>query len=194
MENWRSVVRVSAMTQIFLSKIIIRNFNFYLRIGCKSFVYVLSSGGGPGIVLTTHSGRPAHVYLSSVLVHSLLLPLKTFDPWAFECVISTMWWPPSETRTHTQSQDKNENFWPDRKSNPDRWVGRQGFYWARHSGLNIIPILKLYCMFAVLNYFKIIKYLHRPDHSFISWLTHLTAIQEGPGSIPGNTPEISLDV
>ena len=129
MENWRSVVRVSAMTQIFLSKIIIRNFNFYLRIGCKSFVYVLSSGGGPGIVLTTHSGRPAHVYLSSVLVHSLLLPLKTFDPWAFECVISTMWWPPSETRTHTQSQDKNENFWPDRKSNPDRWVGRQGFYW-----------------------------------------------------------------
>ena len=42
-----------------------------------SFVCVLScavSGGGPDIVLTTHSGRPTLVYLSSVLVHRQLLP------------------------------------------------------------------------------------------------------------------------
>ena len=41
------------------------------------------SGGGPDIVLTTHSGRPAFVYLSSVLFHSLLLLLQASDPWAF---------------------------------------------------------------------------------------------------------------
>ena len=40
-------------------------------------------GGGPDIVLTTHSGRPAFVYLSSVLVHSLLLPLQASDPKTF---------------------------------------------------------------------------------------------------------------
>ena len=55
----------------------IRNFHFYLGTWCVSFVKVLScavSCGGPDIVLITHSGRPALVYLSSVLVHSLLLP------------------------------------------------------------------------------------------------------------------------
>ena len=53
---------------------------------CVSFVYVLSCvvfGGGPDIVLTTHSGRPALVYLSSVLVKKLLLPLQASDPRAF---------------------------------------------------------------------------------------------------------------
>ena len=47
-----------------------------------SFVWVLScavSGGGPDIVLTIHSWRPALVYLSSVLVHRLLLPLQASD-------------------------------------------------------------------------------------------------------------------
>ena len=42
-----------------------------------SFVCVLScviSGGGPDIVLTTHSGRLALVYLSSVLVHVCCSP------------------------------------------------------------------------------------------------------------------------
>ena len=39
----------------------VRNFNFCPGIGCLSFVV---SGGGPGIVLTIHSGRPALVYLS----------------------------------------------------------------------------------------------------------------------------------
>ena len=52
-----------------------------------SFVCVLScavSGGGPDIVLTTHSGRSALVYLSTVLVHrQLLLPLQASDPRAF---------------------------------------------------------------------------------------------------------------
>ena len=38
------------------------------------------SGGGPDIVLTTHSRRPAVVRLSSVLVHSLLLPLQASRP------------------------------------------------------------------------------------------------------------------
>ena len=44
-----------------------------------SFVCVLASvvsGGGTDILLTTHSGRPALVYLSSVLVQRLLLPYK----------------------------------------------------------------------------------------------------------------------
>ena len=53
-------------------------------IGCVSFVRVLSCvvfGGGPDIVLTTHSGRPALMYLSSVLAQRLLLSLS--DPRAF---------------------------------------------------------------------------------------------------------------
>ena len=41
------------------------------------------SGSGPDIVLTTHSGRAALVYLSSVLVHRLLLPLYIYNPRAF---------------------------------------------------------------------------------------------------------------
>ena len=64
-----------------------------------SFVCVLSCvvfGGGPDIVLTTHSGRPALVYLSTVLVQRpalvylstvlvqrLLLPLQASDSRAF---------------------------------------------------------------------------------------------------------------
>ena len=51
------------------------------------FVSVMSSvvsGDGHDIVLSTHSWRPALVYLSSVLVHSLLLPLQASDPRAFE--------------------------------------------------------------------------------------------------------------
>ena len=60
-----------------------RNFNFYPAIGCSSFVCVLSCvvfGGGPDIVPTTHSGRSALLYLSSVLVKRLLLPLHASDP------------------------------------------------------------------------------------------------------------------
>ena len=44
-----------------------------------SFVCALScvvSGGGPDVVLTTHSGMPALEYLSSVLVHSLWPPYR----------------------------------------------------------------------------------------------------------------------
>ena len=47
----------------------VRNFNFCPGIGCVSFACVLSCvvfGGGPDIVLTTYSGRPALMYLSSV--------------------------------------------------------------------------------------------------------------------------------
>ena len=44
--------------------------------GCKSCVV---SGGAPDIVLATHSGRPTFVYLSSVLVHSLLVSLQASD-------------------------------------------------------------------------------------------------------------------
>ena len=39
--------------------------------------------GGLDIVLTTHSRRPALVYLSSVLVQRLLLSLQASDPRAF---------------------------------------------------------------------------------------------------------------
>ena len=63
------------------------NFNFYHGTECVPFVCVLScvvSGGGSDILQTTHSRRSALVYLSSVLVHSLLLPLQASDPWAFE--------------------------------------------------------------------------------------------------------------
>ena len=48
-----------------------------------SLLSCVVSGGGPDIVLTTHSGRPALVYLSSVLVHRQLLPLQASDPRAF---------------------------------------------------------------------------------------------------------------
>ena len=64
----------------------VRNFNFCLGIGSVSFVCVLSCfvfGGGPDIVLTTLSGRPALVYLSSVLVQKLLLLLQSSDTRAF---------------------------------------------------------------------------------------------------------------
>ena len=53
----------------------VRNFNFCSGIGCVSFVCVLSCvvfGGGRDVVLTTHSGRPALVYVSSVLVQRLV--------------------------------------------------------------------------------------------------------------------------
>ena len=64
----------------------VRNFSFYPGTGCVLFVCILFcvvSGGGPDIVLITHPGRPALVYLSSVLVHSLLLPLQASDPREF---------------------------------------------------------------------------------------------------------------
>ena len=51
-----------------------------------SFVFVLFYvvfGGGPNIVLTTYSGRPALVYLSSVLVQRMLLPLHASDSRTF---------------------------------------------------------------------------------------------------------------
>ena len=57
----------------------VRNFNSYPEIECMFFVLSCAvSGGGLDIVLTTHSGRPALVYLSSVLVNSLLFSLQTF--------------------------------------------------------------------------------------------------------------------
>ena len=52
-------------------------------LGLVCFLCVLSSvvsGGGPDIVLTTHSGRPVLVYLSSIRVHSLLLALFASIP------------------------------------------------------------------------------------------------------------------
>ena len=64
----------------------VMNFNFCPGIGCVSFVCILSCvvfGRDPDIVLTTYSGRPALVYLSSILLHRLLLPLQASDPRAF---------------------------------------------------------------------------------------------------------------
>ena len=64
----------------------VRNFNSYPEIGCVSFVCLLScavSGGRSDIVLTTHLGRHALVYLSSIPVHRQLLPLQTSDPRTF---------------------------------------------------------------------------------------------------------------
>ena len=63
----------------------VKNFNFCPGIGCVSFVFTICVvfGGGPDIMLTTHSGRPALVYLFSVLVQRLLLPLQASDPRAF---------------------------------------------------------------------------------------------------------------
>ena len=78
--------RVSAFQSAFSGSIPggVRNFNSYPGIGYVSIVCVLSgvvSGGGPAVVLTTHSGRPALLYLSSVLVHRQ--PLQASDPRAF---------------------------------------------------------------------------------------------------------------
>ena len=54
----------------------VRIINFCPGIGYVSFFCDLCClRGGSDIVLTTHSGRPALVYLSSVLVQRLLLPL-----------------------------------------------------------------------------------------------------------------------
>ena len=53
---------------------VIRNFKFNPGTECVIFDCVLSSvvsGGGSDIVLTIHAGRPAIVFLSSFLVHSL---------------------------------------------------------------------------------------------------------------------------
>ena len=64
----------------------VMNFNFRPGIGCVSFVCILScvvSGKDPDIVMTTHSGRPAFVYMYSILVQRLLLPLQASDPRAF---------------------------------------------------------------------------------------------------------------
>ena len=58
----------------------VRNFNFCPGIECVSFIVF---GGGPDIVPTTYSGRPALVYLSSVPVQSLFLPLEVSDQRAF---------------------------------------------------------------------------------------------------------------
>ena len=51
----------------------------FIMVPCVSLVCVLSSvvsGGDPDRVLTIQSGRAALMYMSSVLVHSLLLPLQ----------------------------------------------------------------------------------------------------------------------
>ena len=62
----------------------VRNFNLswdWVWVLCVMFCVVF--GGGPDIVLTSHSGRSALVYLSSVLVQRLLLPLQASDPRIF---------------------------------------------------------------------------------------------------------------
>ena len=59
---------------------------FSVGTGFVSFVcilYCVVSYGVPDIVSTIHLGRLVPVHLSSVLVHSLLLPLQAFDPLAF---------------------------------------------------------------------------------------------------------------
>ena len=62
----------------------VRNFNSYPGIGCVLNVLSCAvSGGDPDIVLTTHSGRLALVYLSRVLVQRQLLPLQASDPREF---------------------------------------------------------------------------------------------------------------
>ena len=47
------------------------------------FMSRVVSGGEPDIVLYIDPGSPALVYLSSVLVHSLLLPLQASHPQTF---------------------------------------------------------------------------------------------------------------
>ena len=68
----------------------VRNVKFYPsmhgteRVSFDCVLPCVVSGGGPNIVLTTHSGRPAFLYMPSVLVHSLLLPYRhlTHGNWA----------------------------------------------------------------------------------------------------------------
>ena len=55
----------------------VRTFNFCPAIRCVPCVLsCVVSGGGPDIVLATHSGRPALMYLSSVRVQRLLHPYR----------------------------------------------------------------------------------------------------------------------
>ena len=55
--------------------------NFCPGIVCVLCVqYCVVFGGGPDIVLTTHSGRFSLVYLSSPLVSGLLFPIQASDP------------------------------------------------------------------------------------------------------------------
>ena len=64
----------------------VRNFYFYPGTRCMSSVWVLPYGvlgGGPDILITIHSRGPAIVFLSSVLVQSLLLSLQASEPRAF---------------------------------------------------------------------------------------------------------------
>ena len=64
----------------------VRDFKLYSGTGCV-YPCVFGSGfvfdNGGEIVLTRHSGRSVLVYLSRVLIHSLLLALQAPDPWPF---------------------------------------------------------------------------------------------------------------
>ena len=65
----------------------VRNFNLSPRTACVSLICVLScvvSSEGSDILLTTDSGSPALVFLSSVHIPSLWLPLQSSDLRVFE--------------------------------------------------------------------------------------------------------------
>ena len=68
----------------------VKNLIFFLGLGCVLCVLSCDvSRGGPDSVLTTHSGSPDLVYLSSILVQRLLLPLQASDPRAL--VFKSRW-------------------------------------------------------------------------------------------------------
>ena len=61
-----------------------------LGVGFFCVLSCVVSGGGSDIVLTTHSGSPALLYLSRVLVHSQLLLLQASDSRTFELLVPGM--------------------------------------------------------------------------------------------------------
>ena len=85
----------------------VRNFNFCPGIGCVLCVLLcVVSCVGPDIVLTTHSGRPALVYMSSVMVQRLLLPLQASNPPSFGLYVPEGSSPISGEGKYTKKKEK----------------------------------------------------------------------------------------
>ena len=87
----------------------VRDFNFYPGTGCVSFAFCpVLSGGGPDILLTTDSGRPALLYISRVLVQSLWITYISYtlstDIWILSPggVIPTL----EESKTKKERKEK----------------------------------------------------------------------------------------
>ena len=83
-------------------------------------MFYVDSAGGHYIVLTTHSGWPALVYLSSVLVQRMLLPLQASDPRAFGLYVPGVVSPRLGEGKYTKKKKKKMM----KSKDPSPWRGR----------------------------------------------------------------------